>query len=549
MRFALFGGAALTFLAVLPVTSFAVSQPPEEATPAWRYTVKPGDTLIAIAQRYLARSDAWPKVQKANRIVDPYRLQPGTVLRIPAVMLRKEPGAARLQNVHGAVRWRAGDGPWQLATDGVQLGTGAALETLEDSSALLVLADGGRIVVSPGSQLVLDTLSLYAGGLMADTRLHLKTGEADILANPEQRSQQNFRVRTPSAQAVVRGTRFRVGTDAAATREETLSGRVEVDAAGKSVSVPAEQGTMVRAGQAPLPPVALLPAADVSNLPRRFEYLPLRFELPRIDGVVAWQGQVAPDAEFRTILLSKNATAGHLSFADLPNGNYVLRLRGVDTVGLQGQDAQHHFTVFARPFPPGLNFPGDGATIRTARPRFAWGNIVGAGRYRYQVSADADFASLLHDQTTNGENGEVGADLPPGALYWRAASLAESGEQGPWSRPATFVYKPAPGPADLGKAALQIDGERLVLALPSPPAGLRYEAELAESAEMQPALARTQAEDGRLELARPDSGTYYLGVRLVDSADGTPGPEAVQKIEVPPDGKLLLLLLPLLLVL
>lgn len=539
-------------LAAVPFSAIAAPDPSGEAIPVWRYTVKPGDTLIAIAERYLARADQWPKVQKANRVADPYRILPGTVLRIPAGMLRKEPGAARLENVHGTVRWRAGVGAWQAAADGLQLGAGSSLETLDDSSALLVLADGSRIVVSPGSLLVLDTLSLYAGGLMADTRLHLQSGQADIAANPERRPQQSLRVRTPAAQAVVRGTRFRVGADASATREETLSGLVDVDAAGSSVSVPAERGTVARTGEPPLPPVPLLPAAEVSGLAARFEHLPMRFELPPLAGAVTWQGQVAPDPEFQTILLSRTARASHLThltFADLPNGGYVLRLRAIDAHGLQGRDALHRFTVFARPFPPGLNVPGDGATVRTARPRFAWGNVVGTARYRFQVSADADFASLLHDQATDGENSEIGEDLPPGQLYWRAASITGAGAQGPWSRPAAFVYKPGPGPADLGKASLKVDDGRLVLTLPAPPAGLRYEAALAAGKEMQPALARAQADDGRLELASPGAGTYYLGVRLVDSADGTPGPESVQKIDVPADGQLLFLLLPLLLLL
>ena len=60
-------------------------------------------------------------------------------------------------------------------------------------------------------------------------------------------------------------------------------------------------------------------------------------------------------------------------------------------------------------------------------------------------------------------------------------------------------------------------------------------------------LGEAQSEDGALELPRPDAGTWYLGVRLVDRRENMPGPLAVRKLEVPPSQLwLLLLLLPLL---
>ena len=135
-------------------------------------------------------------------------------------------------------------------------------------------------------------------------------------------------------------------------------------------------------------------------------------------------------------------------------------------------------------------------------------------------------------------------------VFWRAATLAGTGEQGPWSRPAAFTYKPEPGPADLGKTALSIDHERLALTLPPPPEGMRYEALLAVDKGMQPVLAQAQSDEGTFEFASPGTGPFYLGVRLIDTSDDTPKPLSVQKIEIPADRRLwLLLLLPLALLL
>ncbi|MDR2452674.1 MAG: FecR domain-containing protein [Candidatus Accumulibacter sp.] len=516
-----------------------------EAASVWRYVIKPGDTLISIAGRYLARPADWPRIQENNDIADPYRILPGTAVRIPASMLRREPGTARLEKIHGGVRWHDGNGEWRAASDGLRLAAGAVVETGEDSSALLLLADGSRIILAPHSVLELDTLSVFAGGLMVDTRLHLPRGQTDVQANPERR--RNLRIRTPSAQAVVRGTHFRLEADETASREETLSGVVSVTAAGRRVTIPAGKGTLVKAGKPPIAPVALLPAADVSSLPTRFEILPMRFDLPQLAGATEWHGLIAPDREPHSILASKRTRSAHLTFADLPNGSYVLALRAIDVNGLSGRDALHRFTVFARPFPPALKMPGDGAVVRSARPGFAWGNVLEASRYRFQVAADAAFSSLLEDAVVAAESGEAGRDLPPGPLFWRVATLSEAGEQGPWSQPAAFVYRPGPGPVDLGQAALRVDHERVALFLP-PVSGMGYEAFLAADRDLRTTLARACSDDDALELTSPGSGSFYLGVRLVDLSDGTPGPASVQKIDIPADGRpwLWLLLLPLL---
>ena len=529
-------------MAVL-ATMFGSALLQAEEAPAWRYTVKPGDNLINIAARYFARADQWPKVQKANNIADPHRILPGTVLRISPELLRKTPGQALLESVSGSVRWRAVDTDWQTAEYGQQLVAGSTLETLEDASALLMLADGSKIVLAPNTQLSLDTLTLYAGGLMADTRMRLQRGQTAVEANPEQLENQHLRIETPSAQAVVRGTQFRLGADAEITREETLGGLVGVNGAGKAVRVPAGLGTVARAGEAPIKPVRLLAAADVSRLPTRFEHLPMRFPLPALSGAALWQGDVGQDESFERILLAKSAQGETLTFVDLPNGDYVLRLRAVDGNGLQGFDAVHRFSVFARPFPPGLNTPGDAATVRDARAKFAWTNVLDIERYRVQVASTSEFSELLYDETLSGGDWQTPDELPPGKLFWRAASIEPDGKQGPWSLPAAFTYKPGPGAVDLGRSAVQVESEALSLKLPPPPDGLGYEAVIASDTQLESRLGQTSADDGQLELPRPGFGTYYLGIRLVDRTDNTPGPFAVQKIEIPPSKLWLLLFL------
>jgi nucleoid-associated protein YgaU len=52
------------------------------------YTVKPGDTLSAIAMRLLGDANAYHEIFEANRdqLSDPNKIKPGQVLRIPQTM-------------------------------------------------------------------------------------------------------------------------------------------------------------------------------------------------------------------------------------------------------------------------------------------------------------------------------------------------------------------------------------------------------------------------------------------------------------------------------
>jgi len=68
----------------------APTAPPMTATtgkPASRtYTVVPGDTLSKIAERQLGDAKLYSRIFEANRdqLVDPNKIQPGQVLKIPA---------------------------------------------------------------------------------------------------------------------------------------------------------------------------------------------------------------------------------------------------------------------------------------------------------------------------------------------------------------------------------------------------------------------------------------------------------------------------------
>lgn len=512
----------------------------------WRYTVRPGDTLIGFSQRHLLNPADWVKLHRHNALANPHYLVPGQTLRIPLSLLKQKPAPAELVAVSGQVRAAMPGEEFRQARIGELLATGAELHTAENSSAKLRFADGSTLVLQPSSRLQLDTLSVYEGGGMVDTRMRLQQGRSEIHTNPRRDTGTRMQVITPSAVAAVRGTRFRVAAEPQATREETLEGEVALAATGRQVGVAAGYGSVAAAGQPPAEPVALLETPDLRHLPARIDRLPMVFDLVEQANAVHWTGQIARDAGFNEILLEQFSHKPRLVFGDLPDGSYVLRVAASDANGLLGLDAVHAFELHARPFPPLLLYPAQDAVIRTARPEIRWSEALGVSRYHVELALDSEFREKVLDQVLTERAWPLAQALNPGAYFLRAASIA-NGRQGPYSDVVRFIYKPAPSAPDLGQPTMTFGANTLEINLPAPPQGLHYEAELAADQDRKQILWHGESADGRLDMPRPDSGRRYLSVRLVE-ADGTFGPYSTQGIDVPRQThpEILLFLLPLL---
>lgn len=500
--------------------------------PEWRYTIRPGDTLIGIGKRYLANPGDWKKIQQLNKIGNTLRLPPAGILRIPFELLSQQPAPAKVSAVSGQVHAVVDGVSQSVNQPGLLLPAGSEIGTAADSSATLVFADGSHMTLYANSSVQMDTVSVYTGGGMADTRLRLKHGRADFLANPDKQSGNRMQVITPSAIAAVRGTVFRVASGTDSTREETIEGKVGVEAEKVEVSVETAMGTRADAGKPPSPPVALPPAPDLSALPARFDRYPLRFSTPGQNGVVGWVAQISPDTTFQTILLEKEGPGPILSFASLPDGKYVLRMRGVDANGLQGLDAQHAFEVDAHPFPPLPIQPGDQANVRTARPQLGWTSSVEAERYHIQIAHDADFRNQVADDILSGTQYQPASNLAAGPYFWRLASIGPAGDSGPYSDPVSFTYKPLPGAPVLDTRSLRFDNGKMNMNLPGLPDGLHYEIKLARDDKLTQLIWQGSLSDFEIRTDRPTPGTYYLAARAVES-DGTAGPYTIQAIQVP----------------
>jgi hypothetical protein len=507
------------------------------------HTLRQGETLIGIADELLEHPRDWVKLQRINKITDPYHMLPGSIIAIPVALLRREPTTALITAVKGEVR--SGSNP--LPT-GATVKQGELLTTGEQSFATVELLDGSRLVLQPSSRLQVEKMARIRDTTMQETRFRLDSGRVESTVTKHSGGQPHYIINTPAATIGVRGTEFRVTAagEGGPVRTEVSEGTVDVGGSKhgtRATKLPAGFGLVLERGR-PGNPVPLLPAPDLSTLPALQERTIVRFSLPTVPGARAYRVQVGADGEMRDILAESLNERPEAKFADLPDGQYTLRVRGVDANGLEGNDANFVFKLKAHPEPPFVIAPVGGTKVRGESAELSWSIATEAARYRVQLAADSQFASPVAD--IDGVEGTVimpAKKLQPGNYYWRIRSIRADGDTGPWGDPQRFVLKPLPADPE----PPTIDDTNLNFAWSAEP-GQVFLFQFARDEKFSDVISEQKPDHPSAIVPRPKGGPYYMRVRATDP-DGFVGPfTATQKIEVPARTPwwLLLLVIPVL---
>jgi len=497
--------------------------PPAHSAEEWVYTVKAGDTLWALTKRYLTDLSLWPELQRMNGVAEPRRMPVGIKLRMPLAWMKAGPATAHFGAVEGEVEVeRVSRGAPRKAIGGDALHAGDIVRTRASGRAAVEFHDGSTVTLHPDSILRLDVMRAYAAGL-SEVRTGLSPGraEARVQAQPEQPSR--FEIDTPAGITSVRGTDFRVSVpaDERTSRTEVLDGKVAVVAAGKEVAVPAGYGTVMRVGEAPGAPIALLPPPDLDALPASVPRLPADIVFPAVTGAVGYRTQLARGDAFEQVMFEAVSDTPQLRLPELPNGRYVVRVRAIDVAQLEGGHAQRPLEIAVRPSPPALIAPENGAQIAAAPVQFRWGAGTSGVTYRLQLARTPRFDPLEVDAANlTVPEFMLEAPLAPGAYFWRVAAATPADGEGEFSAAHALRRLPLT-PLLLAPA---VDANGVELRWEAGPAGDRYDAQLARDEGFLDVLASASViQEARLRIPRPAGARYYARVRAVD-AEGFASP-------------------------
>ena len=316
-------------------------------------------------------------------------------------------------------------------------------------------------------------------------------------------------------------------------KQETLEGKVALMAAGQVVAVDKGFGSLSVGGNAPLLSALLLPAPATGNLPIRLEAVPVVFNMSAQDGAVAWLGKVSNEPQFNNIMDEQLSQGSNLSFSDLPDGKYYLKVRAKDKQGLEGYDATHEFNLDARPFAPKAAAPAQAATIREVNPELTWIKIEQANEYLLELARDADFKQMLDSRRVMNTAYKIEKNLEPGQYFWRLASIDNATDQGSYAAASSFFYKAKPNTPDISQLNVKVLQNKVFVNTLNPPDGLTYEAVLHNEVNKQANVWHATRLNGEFDFLLKEYGKQTLLLRLVD-ADGVAAPDAAHEFNAPP---------------
>jgi hypothetical protein len=496
----------------------------------WQYRVQPGDTLITLTEGWLTPPRGWRDLQKLNRVADPLRLMPGRTLRMPVAWLKREASVAEAVFVKGDVQ-RLRDAASEALATGATLRSGDRLRTGAQASASLRFADGSRLLIPPESDVTVEQLLVLGRGAIPAVRLRVNKGGADNRVAPNAQRVPLYELRTPHANLGVRGTEFRVQTTAAQSRMQVLAGAVHADGLGPDVV--AGQGLLAEGSARSVAP--LLPAPDLSGLSSVAERLPLRLAWTGgPSGAATWRAQLYARGDFDRLLLDAHVGEPVVDWPEareLADGDYTLRVRAIDARGQEGLAADANVRLQARPEPPFIQAPAQGAVSYHGAMALAWTRNTAAPDVRLQIARDAEFKDLaLQPPPIDAASYE--AKLPDGMYHWRIASVEAGGRAGPFSDAQSFEIKPpppAPPPAEP-----DLSGDQLKLRWRADAGVTRYELEWARTAAFDGAdVQRIATDKPEVTLPKPSAGKYFLRARAFNAAGAASPWGQTQMVEVP----------------
>lgn len=439
-------GTTSPVLAQNQTTTASSSRPDLLSEAPLSYLVRRGDTLIDLARAYLNRPADYRQLQRENRVPNPRRMATGRTLNIPVDLLRTRPDPAQLESYHGQVVIQRNGQNLPLRV-GMAVAEGDIVQTGANAFARVALSDGSHTVVPSNSRILIERLRRFEINDQPDHRFSVQQGRLESSVNPRQKPG-SYRVTSPAAVSAVRGTSFRVTYDETSGLGSTgvLDGRVATLANGDDALVlsDAGHGVLVSRDSSEGRQAALL-AAPALNDPAKLQTAAnLSFDLNPPEGTALVRGRIGNDTGLTDPVLEGEARTNDLTFDDLAEGRWFIRLTAVSPEGLEGRARTYDF-IRARNAVEGLAL-AQGLEEGFRVFRFAWRGVgEGEARFRFQlwqINAEGEQQGpLMVDHPALVESNFTLTDLPPGDYNWRVEGVRHrfGHRLSVWSEPETLT--------------------------------------------------------------------------------------------------------------
>ncbi len=405
-------------VSITPLSAQELSRDKDEII----YTIREGDTLIGLGQRYFVSPTAYLQVERVNGLTNANRLRVGSKIRIPTSLLKFSRLSATVISVRGAASViRAGRSiPLELRG---KVSEGDIVETGVDGYLTLQLEGGSRVALPSNARVRVVRLRTYLLTRGTDTDFAIERGRTETTVVPLRDNRSRFRMRTPVAISAVRGTVFRIGYDGPdASLTEVVEGNVEVNLDGRTATTALPGGFGAAASSSGrvnkeelLPPPAFARPGEVQSQSS------VGFVLTPSEGAVGYHVEVAKDAAFVEIVKGARSSTPLVDLGALPDGTYWVRAMAIAPSGLEGLPQKQQFS---RKLQALRSSPTNGANGST---KFQW-DLGDGTLFRFQLFDGSGSQIPLIDEPSLSVKEFSVSGLARGTYLWRIGQVRS--EQG-----------------------------------------------------------------------------------------------------------------------
>jgi hypothetical protein len=328
--------------------------------------VASGDTFKKIAKHELGRAGLAQRLAEFNGLIESAPLAPGQIVRIPIhVPARKEfaqvifvKGSVVAQrtlnkdastdesNITSATNADVSNVQMVSLIRNSEVYPGDVINTGKNGFASIEFSSGSVINLQPNTEAKLNQLNC----LPTDDScvIDVRTLRGKVTSNVQTREDQpiDFRISTPYASAAVRGTVFDIQADPDNLVVGVTEGVVDLssNASDENVALELGFGSVVRAGEAPSPPIALLPSPVFKRIPARMAAGDTISWWPNTQAA-KYRALVSTDAAGRDTRSATETSNQGIGFDNIESGDYFLILRAIDDNELRGFTSNTQITI------------------------------------------------------------------------------------------------------------------------------------------------------------------------------------------------------------
>ena len=299
------------------------------------YTVKKGDTLSKIAEKYLGDPMKWYILMKFNDIDDPNLIEVGQTLKMNNMIAKGEIIMGKVIFVtEGQASYEFG-GASRPLKEGDEIPPDGIIVT-KDGIVTVKMPDASIVQLSANTRLKVTSLFMNQEDKTQYSFFELMAGKARATVS-KLLTGSKFEIRAKSAVAGVRGTEFEIlVSDDGDVQFATFEGEVAVKSlkTGETIALPAGQGVALTPKTESFGEVRTLLAAPENVGYRTNPDGSVTFVWDAVPGAEKYALYVAKDNRFEKNQLAGTLNTTTVTFSKFPPGRAFVRIDAIDANGV-----------------------------------------------------------------------------------------------------------------------------------------------------------------------------------------------------------------------